>query len=232
MVIYHPGTPLEAVTLRRDMADTAVYLAGGTDNLRLGSDAAGKDLIDLSALGMDDIYEKDGRVYIGARCTLNELIESELVPEFLKDAARLCSSFVRRNSATVGGNLGLRRQDSYLAAAFTAAEAVLLTQTPHGKQEKPVGEYLQSRCKRLIEYITVEKDRTGWVRRFGNTSASHAALIAAHSGGVYALSIHGSDFTYGKTADIVKDMTFTDDLTGSADYKKYLASIVFTLEGR
>ena len=135
MVIYHPGTPLEAVTLRRDMADTAVYLAGGTDNLRLGSDAAGKDLIDLSALGMDDIYEKDGRVYIGARCTLNELIESELVPEFLKDAARLCSSFVRRNSATVGGNLGLRRQVCYLAAAFTAAEAVLLTHTPHGKQE-------------------------------------------------------------------------------------------------
>lgn len=78
----------------------------------------------------------------------------------------------------------------------------------------------------------VEKDRTGWVRRFGNTSASHAALIAAHSGEVYALSVHGSDFMYGKTADIVKDMTFTDDLTGSADYKKYLASIVFTLEGR
>lgn len=232
MVIYHPKTPLEAVTLRRDMADTAVYLAGGTDDLRLGSSAAGKDLIDLSELGLNDIYEKDGKVYIGARCTLNDLIESDLVPGFLKDAARLCSSFVRRNSATVGGNLGLRRQDSYLAAAFTAAEAVLLTQTPHGKQEKPVGEYLQSQCKRLIEYIVVEKEREGWVKRFGNTTASHAALIAARSCGTYALSVHGSGLVYGDSADIVKDIAFTDDLTGSADYKKYLASIVFTLEGR
>ena len=34
-MIYHPTTPLEAVTLRKQNADTAVYLAGGTDDLRL-----------------------------------------------------------------------------------------------------------------------------------------------------------------------------------------------------
>ena len=41
-MIYHPTTPLEAVTLRKQNADTAVYLAGGTDDLRLNGSAQGK----------------------------------------------------------------------------------------------------------------------------------------------------------------------------------------------
>ena len=47
-MIYHPRTPQEAVNLRKEHADTAVYLAGGTDDLRLGGAAEGKDLIDIT----------------------------------------------------------------------------------------------------------------------------------------------------------------------------------------
>ena len=44
-MIYHPTTPLEAVTLRKQNADTAVYLAGGTDDLRLNGSAPGRILL-------------------------------------------------------------------------------------------------------------------------------------------------------------------------------------------
>ena len=231
MTIYHPKTALEAVELRKDNADTAVYLAGGTDDLRLGGAAEGKDLIDVNGLDekYDTITEKDGKVWIGSRCTLQQVVESELVPAFIREAAGFCASFARRNSATIGGNVALRRQDSYMAAALTAADAVLDTVTPHGEERKPIGEYLQCTCKRFIRYIVVDKDRTGWVKRFGNTSASHATLIAAESNGIYALSVSGTPFTYGSTADLAKDMTFVGDVTGSAEYKKYLAETVFTL---
>lgn len=228
-MIYHPTTPLEAVLLRKEHADTAVYLAGGTDDLRLNGSAQGKDLIDINALGLDDIFVKDGKLYIGARCTLNQLIDSDLVPEFIKEAAHFCASFVKRNSATVGGNIGLRRQDSYLAAALTAADAVLQSITPHGEERKPIGEYLQSSCKRLILYVELDADRTGWVKRFTNTTSSHAAVTAAVSEGIYALSVSGSDFAYGNSADLADSMEFTDDISGSAEYKKYLAKTVFTL---
>ena len=229
-MIYHPATPQEAVNLRKQHADTAVYLAGGTDDLRLGGAAEGKDLIDITFFDFNTITEKGGKVYIGALCTLQDVVESDLVPGFIRDAAKLCASFERRNSATVGGNLGLRRQDSYLAAAMTAAEATLKSVTPHGDEDKAIGEYLTSNCKRLITYVVVDKNRRGWVKRFGNTSASHAALIAAESEGNYALSVSGSPLAYGKTPELSKNMTFTDDLTGSAAYKKYLAETVFTLE--
>lgn len=230
-MIYHPANPQEAVNLRKQYADTAVYLAGGTDDLRLGGAAEGKDLIDITGFDFNTITEKDGKVYIGALCTLQDVVESDLVPDFIRDAAKLCASFERRNSATVGGNLGLRRTDSYLAAAMTAAEATLKSVTPHGDEDKAIGEYLTSDCKRLITYVVVDKNRKGSVKRFGNTSAGHAALIAAKSEEMYALSVSGSPFAYGKTPELSKNMTFTDDLIGSAAYKKYLAETVFTLEG-
>ena len=162
-MIYHPRTPQEAVNLRKEHADTAVYLAGGTDDLRLGGAAEGKDLIDITGFDFNTITEKDGKVYIGALCTLQDVIESELVPAFIREAAGFCASFAKRNSATVGGNLGLRRSDSYLAAALTAADAVLKSITPHGEQDKPVGEYLQSRGKKdfnLIGYDLLERNVT------------------------------------------------------------------------
>lgn len=65
-MIYHPKTPQEAVNLRKEHADTAVYLAGGTDDLRLGGAAEGKDLIDITGFDFNTITEKDGKVYIGA----------------------------------------------------------------------------------------------------------------------------------------------------------------------
>ncbi len=125
MKIYHPQTPLEAVTLRKENAETAVYLAGGTDDLRLGGSAQGKDLIDINGLGMNELEICGDKLCIGALCTLQNLAESEIVPDFIREAALFCSSLAKRNAATVGGNLGLRRDDSYLAAALTAAGAVL-----------------------------------------------------------------------------------------------------------
>ena len=139
----------------------------------------------------------------------------------------ILSLLFRGFSKALKGKLEADGRD--FAAALTAADAVLKSITPHGEQDKPVGEYLQSDCKRLIEYVVVDKDRTGSVKRFGNTSSSHATLIAAESGGIYALSVQGSGLVYGTTPDIAEQVTYVDDLTGSAAYKKYLAGIVFTL---
>ena len=229
MTIHHPRTAAEAVELRYANPDSTVYFAGGTDDLRLGGAAVGKELIDINALGFDTIEVKDGKLYIGSRVTLQQLVDSELVPAFIKEAAKFCSSFVKRNSATIGGNLGLRRDDSYLAAALCAAEAKLIALGGKGEKEEAVYDYLRGECKCLIEYIVMDADRTGWVKRFGNTSASHAALIAAVSGDVYALSVKGTGLACGNTPDLYENMEFHDDLSGSADYKKYLAKTVFSL---
>ena len=226
-MIYKPTTLREAVALRAEHPDDSVYLAGGTDDLRLGSDAAGKDLIDLNGLVDTKIEVKDGKLVIGGLATLQDVAESPLVPAFIKEAAKFCSSFEKRNAATVGGNLALRRDDSYLAAAMCAAEAKLLVCTKEGEKEIPVADFLNCNCTPVIEAILLAPDRTGWVKRFGNTAASHAAVIAAQSGSVYALTVHGSGLAVGDSPAIYEKLAYKDDLTGGADYKKYLAKIVF-----
>lgn len=227
MIIHHPRTAAEAFALRNEKPDSRVYLAGGTDDLRLGSEAAGKELIDINGLGFDTIEKKDGRLVIGARVTLRQLAENGLVPAFLRDAAKFCASFIKRNSATVGGNLALRRDDSYLAAAFCAADAKLEVITPEGEKEVEVLKYLNCGCPCLIKSISVDAGRTGSVKRFGNTSQSHAALIAAQSEGLYALSVHGSGTVCGRSPEVYAELNYVDDLTGGAEYKKYLAKTVF-----
>ena len=229
MVIHRPQTAAEAVAIRYANPETTAYFAGGTDDLRLGGAAEGKELIDINALGFDTIEEKNDKIYIGARVTLQKLIESDLIPAFLKEAAKFCASFAKRNSATVGGNLALRRDDSYLAAALCAADAKLIALGAKGEKEENVYDYLKGSCKCLLEYIVIDKNREGWVKRFANTTASHAALIAAESCGIYALSVKGSALACGTTPDLYETIDFTDDLTGSAEYKKYLAKTVFSL---
>lgn len=226
-MIYKPTTLREAVALRTEHPDDAVYLAGGTDDLRLGSNAAGKDLIDINGLVDTAIEVKDGKLRIGGLATLQDIVESPLVPGFVKDAAKFCSSFEKRNAATVGGNLALRRDDSYLAAALCAAEATLLLCTADGEKERPAAEFLKCTCTPIIEAVILDADRTGWVKRFGNTAASHAAVIAAQSGDVFALTVHGSGLAIGNSPAIYETLEYKDDLTGGADYKKYLAKIVF-----
>lgn len=229
MIIHRPATAELAVLLRKDLGDRGAYLAGGTDDLRLNGAAGDKELIDINGLVPKTIEVREGKLAIGALATFNDLIDSPLVPDFLKEAARFCASFVKRNSATVGGNLGLRRDDAYLVAALTAAGAEVLCTTPHGDKRTFVGEYLQGDCLCLIREILLDADRIGWVKRFGNTSSSHATLIAAQSGGTYALSVHGSGLVWGDSPDLADRLTYVDDLTGSGAYKKYLAKTVFTL---
>ena len=230
MVIFHPQTKQEAVKLRVENENSA-YLAGGTDDLRLNG-ALDKDsvLIDINGLverGIEDMG--DGIIKVGALTTFQEMIDSPLVPEVIKTACCFNASFVKRNSSTVGGNIGLRRDDSYLTALFAALGVTFESVTLHCEGRKSVEEYASSKCRRLIDYFLIDTKKKAWVKRFGLTSTSHAALIAAVSEGKYALSVKGSPLVCGDSCDIWKDATYVSDITGSAEYKKYLAQTVFTL---
>lgn len=231
MQVYQPKTKEEAVKMRVENENSR-YLAGGTDILRLNGDADENTvLIDISNLvekGISDMG--NGIIKVGALTTFNEMIDSPLVPEVIKEASLFNASFARRNSATVGGNIALRRDDSYLMALFAALGVKFESTTLHCESEKSVEEYASSHCKRLISYFMIDTKKSAWVRRFGLSSTTHAALIAAVSDdGHYALSVKGSPLVCGDSPDIWQKAVYTGDLTGSAEYKQYLAKTVFTL---
>lgn len=231
MVIHRPKTLQEAIKLRHDIP-ASVYLAGGTEILRLNSSVpAQTELIDINGLCMSGIKLDGDYVVIGGLAVLQDLATSDLVPGFLAKSATFCSSFEKRNAATVAGNIALKRQDSYLIPALVAAEAELVVEGKDGERQMPISEYLEmSGCKGIIKEVRVRRDRKGWAKKIAHTSSSHATMIAASSEGLYALEVSASGLVYGKTPDLYKDMVFNDDLSGSAEYKRYLASVIFSQE--
>jgi putative selenate reductase FAD-binding subunit len=117
----------EAVALQKEGYH---FLAGGTQLNNAGyrkyGAAVGK-VVSLDALALGGIEKKDGGWIIGAGVTLQELADSGAVPGALKSAAGFIPTRSVRNIATIGGNVGAKRPDSYIIPALIALGATAET---------------------------------------------------------------------------------------------------------
>ncbi len=117
------GSAAEAVSLK-DAG--SVFLAGGTEINRLGSTITAGHLISIKRVEeLKEIKESVGLVSIGAGCTFSEVLASDLVPAYMKEACRFMASQTKRNMATIGGCAALLRSDSYIIPTLMAAKAKL-----------------------------------------------------------------------------------------------------------
>jgi carbon-monoxide dehydrogenase medium subunit len=117
---FRPGGVDEALALLA--AQTARPLAGG--QRVLVEDALDPvSLVDLQALGLDDLVRQDGRLRIGAMVRLQTLVHSALVPPLLADAARREGPLTYRHAATVGGTVATGDALSCVLLALLALDA-------------------------------------------------------------------------------------------------------------
>ncbi|RKX93105.1 MAG: hypothetical protein DRP59_03825 [Spirochaetes bacterium] len=104
-----------------------VYLAGGTYVNWAESELDADRVVMLEGVIPKDITEKEGRVEIGALCTLTEITESSLIPEALRLGAGFIPLRNIRNMATIGGNIAANRADSYIIPVLLALKAEVET---------------------------------------------------------------------------------------------------------
>lgn len=182
----------DALRRKRELDGRGMFLAGGTEINRLGSSFLAEKVISIRHIGCERIEEVDGAIRIGSCVTFQRLIDSPIVPCWLKDAARYCNSRTKRNMATIGGNLAIGRDDSYLMPALLAAKARLLTAglTEEGvytEDELPIREYhaFQDHFSgTLILAIVLNKPgRFVATKRFSRTAQSHAAVTVGFGAG-------------------------------------------------
>ncbi len=127
--VIRPRTLAEALVhlAREDVAPRP--LAGGT-GLLTGTASEVRAVIDLSHLGLDNIYTEDGVLHIGATASLQDVAENPDVravgDEVLALAAHLSAPNVQRHQQTVGGVLvaGSSHHDFLVAALALDAEVV------------------------------------------------------------------------------------------------------------
>ncbi|MBR0468836.1 MAG: FAD binding domain-containing protein [Mogibacterium sp.] len=234
---------------------SAAYIAGGTEVNRLGSDIAEKAelLISLKKCGALKSISKDaGTVVIGSMCTFQQLIESEMIPAYLKEAAGFMASRTKRNMATIGGNIAAKRSDSYLIPALTSAGAVLEMICKDGSTERiGIAEYIEDSGaygNALITSVTVPADIKLVSKRYSNTAQSHAVLTMSAALSDEGIRLNGvvknvgllhfcdlekafredPDISEEKIIDMVRTCTgleTADDMFGSDAYKRYLIAV-------
>ena len=232
--------------------ERGAYLAGGTEINRLGSSVDADTLIGIGRLEeLDGIAKLEDVVKIGSMSTFQDIIDSNLVPEYLKTACRFMGSRTKRNMATIGGNIALHRTDSYLYATLLCCGAKLSLMDRDGNVEtRCVNCYLkhiEDLKDRLILSVSVPLNAVVESKRYANTMQSHAVLTVSASvvDGKLRLAVAAKDTALMRLDSIsdmvcaselsdeqileavskIPELDFRDDLFGSAKYKRYLLSV-------
>ncbi len=108
LAVSSPATVEEAAGLLAELGDRAVVLSGGTDlipNLKRHQLTVETVVLLGRIDDLDGIRREGDTVHIGARTTLREVVDSDLVPPVVARAAGLVASPTIQNQGTIGGNL-------------------------------------------------------------------------------------------------------------------------------
>lgn len=156
IVEYHrPKTIEEALSLLARPEPITVPLGGGTFLNR--PSLAPIAVVDLQAMGLNNIDSKGKTITVGATVTLQQLLEFPETPLALKQALRHEATYNLRQMATVAGALVISDGRSPLATSMLALGAELTFQP--GDHDVELGDFLplrdEHRIGKLITHISI-----------------------------------------------------------------------------
>jgi putative selenate reductase FAD-binding subunit len=248
MEILRPRTVREAVRARTKPG--AAYLGGGTWLNSPRSDAPAI-LISLEKLGLGSIAVVGDRLTIGATVTFQQILDTEGVPEAIRKAASLTASRTLRNMVTVGGELGLRPEDSALIPVLLALGAEV--SLAEKKKPIPFESFNRERAQSLILAVAVKGfSRPCAVKSLSRTSHSRRSLVIAVSARslepdlrevrVVASDCSGQLLRLGSVEERLEGKALPEkarieeavarafspmpDIHASAEYKRYMAGVL------
>lgn len=126
---YHRPLTLDDALALLQRDQTTVPLAGGTD-LVPSRAADTHAVVDLQALGLDDLSVEESHMHLGAMLPLQRLVESPEVGELLSEAARLDGPSTFRNAATLGGTIATGDPLSLVLATLLVLDAEIHLRLP------------------------------------------------------------------------------------------------------
>lgn len=236
---YHRPTTLEDALelLSRQGVHTAV-LAGGTRlnarlNLRELSPVP-DELVDLQAIGLDEVSHGDNRLSLGAMVRIQTIVEDDGAPPLLRDMARREGPNTFRNAGTIGGAIVSANPESELLAALLIYDAEVTLRTTAGAHTMPLADFLADVRTHLHHAIlTGVALETGGptahdrVARTPEDSPIVAAVARRQSNGSALLALCGVAATpiLAGPGDIAA-LNPPADFRGSSAYRKEMARVL------
>ncbi|MFW5941703.1 MAG: FAD binding domain-containing protein, partial [Chloroflexota bacterium] len=139
---YHrPENVEDALALLAHDDVVSAVLAGGTYlNARLPEDV--EALIDLQAVGLDEVSHSPESMALGAMVRLQQIVEDDTAPALLREMARREGPNTFRQAGALGGAIMVADPESEFVAALLAYEAMVTVETAGGAHTAPLDEFL------------------------------------------------------------------------------------------
>jgi len=227
----------------------SLYLGGGTEINNPASKSHGEVYISLEALNLKACVKGSHNYILGASTTFQELIDWDECYPPLREAALFLSSRNVRNQATLGGNLGAHLRDSYLVPILLVLDA----EVELGSGEVlSLFDYIEEGRNNLIINVRFAHNRgqamvQNITRSAGGLSVLSVAVsmeteegqiknaaiaVSGQSGRICRLTgveeaLVAGQLSPGKALEtaVQNTVSFTSDLRGSEEYKKYLCGV-------
>ncbi len=227
---YRPPTLDEAITLLAH-PDT-VIIAGGTT---VNADTGGSPVVavDLQALALSSIETDGEAVRLGAMTRLVEVVESELVPDVLRDLARREAPSTIRNAATIGGTIGTTDPESQLLSGLLAFGATVTLARIGSTTDHSLTEVLDDSellDGAIITSVAVPSNGVAAADRTARTPMDRPIVLAvAHrdrSGAVLLAMAGVAPRPVIVEPDRIADLDPPSDFRGSSEYRAQIASVL------
>ncbi|CAG20337.1 molybdopterin-dependent oxidoreductase FAD-binding subunit [Photobacterium profundum] len=244
-----PESTIQALELMKQHTGVAAWFAGGTKLNATPTKTDKTVAISLDKLALDKIELQGEALHIGAMCHIQSLIDNELTPVALKQAAAFIYSRHIRNQATIGGEIAAFQSEALLVPSLMALKATVILANA---SQMDIEDYINSEQRELIVEVIIPNVNLMCIGYNITRSAAGLAVVTAavsvDQKGNKIIALDGvSPFHHGYAVPVrLRDIEAQDlkgelleqavadavhpvaNLCGSIEYKRYIAGVVVT----
>lgn len=227
---YHRPSSLGDALALLNRPDVSTAPIGGGTVLNGLPDAIPNEVVDLQALGLEEISRDGAVLRFGATANLQDVVDHEWTPPVLRDLARGEAPNTLRNAATVGGTVAAADPESRFLAGLLAFGATTTIASNDGERDVAVADVLADRsilAGSIIVAVSVAVDVTA------AASAGTARTPADTPIVLVAGCVRNGEVTLAATGvggtptiidlDSLDALDPPDDFRGSPAYRRHLA---------
>lgn len=184
-------------------AESVTPYGGGTDLMKKPDEKA-RYLFLNKVPEMKNIVMDTEYIRIGAGCTFTDVIESEMTPAILKEAAGLVAAPAIRNFGTVGGNICNGSPKADCALIFFVTDAQLRLVSKGGERIIPIAEFYLGRNRTALQkdelLVEILMNKTGLDHYYYKKVGARKALTMSRVSFAAILKVEDGKITQCMTA--------------------------------
>jgi len=234
---YHRPESVESALalLGRSGVRTALVAGGTYLTPRLEEEV--DEVVDLQAVGLDQIEHDGEQLTLGAMVTIQDVVDDEEVPALLREMARREGPNTFRNQGTVGGAVALADAESEFLAALLVLEAQVTVQTAEEERRLALSDFLAgdfadagARKDGILTSVSLVKGGETADARVARTPADTPIVAAVgrrdEAGEVHLALCGVAERPILVEPDRIENVDPPADFRGSAEYRRQMAGVL------